>query len=65
MVLPKRNITIILEQISADEEHHLVVMFTYPEREALETMTYFENMLRKKYLNYQLNKNSDNFLHCA
>lgn len=65
MVLPKRNITIILEQISADEEHHLVVMFAYPEREALETMTYFENMLRKKYLNYQLNKNSDNFLHCA
>ncbi len=55
----------ILEQISADEEHHLVVMFAYPEREALETKTYFENMLRKKYLNYQLNKNSNNFLHCA
>lgn len=49
----------ILEQISADDEHHLVVMFAYPEREALETQTYFENMLRKKYLDYQLNKYSD------
>ncbi len=49
----------ILEQIGADEGHHLVVMFAYPEREALETMTCFENMLRKKYLNYQLNKNHE------
>ena len=29
----------ILDQIGADEDHHLVVMFAYPEREALETMT--------------------------
>ena len=63
--ITEKEYNYILEQISADEEHHLVVMFAYPEREALETMTYFENMLRKKYLNYQLNKNSDNFLHCA
>lgn len=51
----------ILEQISADEEHHLVVMFAYPEREALETQTYFENMLRKKYINYQLMKTPGSF----
>jgi Glu-tRNA(Gln) amidotransferase subunit E-like FAD-binding protein len=52
----------ILEQISADEDHHLVVMFAYPEREALETKTYFENMLRIKYLDYQLNKNSETLI---
>lgn len=49
----------VLEQIEADEEHHLVVMFAYPEREALKTMTCFENMLRKKYLNHQLNKSKE------
>ncbi len=51
----------ILEQIEADEDHHLVVMFAYPEREALETMTHFENMLRKKYIKNQLNKNEGAF----
>jgi Glu-tRNA(Gln) amidotransferase subunit E-like FAD-binding protein len=51
----------ILEQISADENHHLVVMFAYPEREALETQTFFENMLRKKYINYQLKKTPGSF----
>ena len=44
----------ILETVSADENHHLVVMFAYPEKEALETKTFFENMLRKEYLDYQL-----------
>jgi len=49
----------ILEQISADDDHHLVVMFAYPEKEALETQTYFENMLRKTYLDYQLGSETD------
>ena len=52
--LSEKEYDYILEQISADEDHHLVVMFAYPEKEALETKTYFENMLRKTYLDYQL-----------
>ena len=51
----------ILDQIEADAEHHLVVMFAYPEREALETQTYFEKMLRKKYINFQLDKRDGHF----
>ena len=51
----------ILKQIEANEDHHLVVIFAYPEREALETQTYFENMLRKKYIKHQLNKNEEAF----
>ena len=54
--LSEEEFDFIFEQISADEDHHLVVMFAYPEREALETQTYFENMLRKEYLDYQLKK---------
>ena len=49
----------IREQVSADD-HHLVVMFAYPEREALETQTYFENMLRKTYLDYKLHHSTNN-----
>ncbi|MGI9534123.1 MAG: hypothetical protein ACR2NW_04160 [Thermodesulfobacteriota bacterium] len=49
----------IIEQVSADEKHHLVVMFAYPEKEALETQTYFENMLRRTYLDYQLKKSKE------
>ena len=56
--LSEKEYDYILEQISADDDHHLVVMFAYPEREALETQTYFENMLRKTYLDYQLNSNT-------
>lgn len=42
----------IFEQTGASPDHHLVVMFAYPEREALETQTYFEELLRKAYLKY-------------
>jgi len=59
--ITEREYNYILEQISADEEHHLVVMFAYPEREALETQTYFEKMLRKKYINHQLKKTPGSF----
>lgn len=40
----------IFEQISADPEHHLVVMFAYSEKESLETQTSFEIHLRQLYL---------------
>lgn len=51
----------ILEQIEADEKHHLVVMFAYTEKEALETQTFFEKMLRKEYIKYQLDKREGDF----
>ena len=35
----------IFEQIQAREDEHLVVMFAYPERESLETQTYFEKLV--------------------
>ena len=44
----------IFDQVSANEEHHLVVMFAYPEKEAPETQTYFENLLREHYLKLRL-----------
>ena len=44
----------IFEQIGADRERHLVVMFAYPEREALETQVYFENLMRLTYLKHGL-----------
>ncbi|MGH7886048.1 MAG: hypothetical protein ACRENO_10180 [Thermodesulfobacteriota bacterium] len=44
----------IFKEISADENHDLVVMFAYPEREALETKTSFEILLRQMYLDYRL-----------
>jgi Glu-tRNA(Gln) amidotransferase subunit E-like FAD-binding protein len=40
----------IYEQTGASRDRHLVVMFAYPEREALETQTCFEELLRKEYL---------------
>lgn len=44
----------IYEQTGASPDHHLVVMFAYPEREALETQTYFEELLRKAYLRFRM-----------
>lgn len=43
----------IYEQTGASKERHLVVMFAYPEREALETQTLFEELLRKEYIKYR------------
>lgn len=40
----------IFDEISADPKHHLVVIFAYPEKEALETKTSFEIGLRQLYL---------------
>ncbi len=44
----------IFEQTGASPDRHLVVMFAYPEREALETQTCFEELLRKTYLKYRM-----------
>lgn len=46
----------IFEQIGAERERHLVVMFAYPEREALETKIYFENLMRLTYLKRSLDE---------
>jgi Glu-tRNA(Gln) amidotransferase subunit E-like FAD-binding protein len=44
----------IFEQTGASKDRHLIVMFAYPEREALETQTCFEKLLRKEYLKYRM-----------
>ncbi len=43
----------IYEETGASKDRHLVVMFAYPEREALETQTCFEELLRKAYLRFR------------
>lgn len=44
----------IFNEISADPEHHLVVMFAYPERESLETKTVIERKFRQLYIENSL-----------
>jgi Glu-tRNA(Gln) amidotransferase subunit E-like FAD-binding protein len=43
----------IYERTGASKDRHLVVMFAYSEREALETQTCFEELLRKEYLSFR------------
>lgn len=51
--LSEKEYEYIYEQTGASKESHLVVMFAYPEREALETQTLFEELLRKEYIKYR------------
>ncbi|MEW6145721.1 MAG: hypothetical protein AB1598_11950 [Thermodesulfobacteriota bacterium] len=44
----------IYERTGASKDRHLVVMFAYPEREALETQTCFEELMRREYLRYRI-----------
>ena len=44
----------IYERTGASKDRHLVVMFAYPEREAIETQTCFEELLRKQYLRFRI-----------
>lgn len=44
----------IYQQTGASRGRQLIVMFAYPEREALETQTCFEEFLRKEYLRYRI-----------
>ena len=49
--ISKKEYEAIFKQTEASRDHHLVVMFAYTEREALETQSCFETLLRKAYLN--------------
>ena len=44
----------IYTQTGASRDHHLVVMFAYPEREAIETQTCFEELLRMEHLRFRV-----------
>jgi len=46
----------IFDYIEAKENEHLVVMFAYPEREALHSQDFFERLLRKTYFSYTMNE---------
>lgn len=50
--LSEKEYEIIYKQTGASKDRHLVVMFAYPEREAIETQTCFEELLRKEYLRF-------------
>ncbi len=52
--LSEKEYEYIYERTGASRDRHLVVMFAYPEREALETQTFFEELLRKEYLKYRV-----------
>ena len=52
--ITEKEYAYIFEQIGASSERDLVVMFAYPEREALETQVYFENLMRLTYLKHGL-----------
>ena len=51
--LSEKEYEYIYERTGASKDRHLVVMFAYPEREALETQTCFEELLRKEYLRFR------------
>ncbi len=51
--LSEREYEYIYERTGASKDRHLVVMFAYPEREALETQTCFEELLRREYIRYR------------
>ncbi len=50
--ISKKEYEYIFDYIEAKEDEHLVVMFAYPEREALHSQDFFERLLRKTYFSY-------------
>ncbi|GJM14856.1 MAG: hypothetical protein DHS20C13_01830 [Thermodesulfobacteriota bacterium] len=54
--ISEKEYTYIFEQVGAKEDEHLVAMFAYPEREALESKIFFEQLLRKTYFSYALDE---------
>ncbi len=48
----------IFEQVEAKEDEHLVVMFAYPEREALHSQDFLEKLLRKTYFSYHMDEDT-------
>jgi len=51
--LSEKEYEYIYKQTGASKYRHLVAMFAYPEREAIETQTCFEELLRKEYLRFR------------
>lgn len=60
--ISKKEYEYIFDYIDAKEEEHLVVMFAYPEREALHSQDFFEKLLRKTYFSYTLDEKTFNML---
>ncbi len=54
--ITEKEYAYMFEQVGAKEDEHLVVMFAYPEREALESKIFFEKLLRKTYFSYTLDE---------
>jgi|GEM_PF-1326813 len=50
--ITEKEYAYMFEQVEAKEDEHLVVMFAYPQREALESKIFFEKLLRKTYFSY-------------
>ena len=60
--ISKKEYEYIFDYIDAKEDEHLVVMFAYPEREALHSQYFFEKLLRKTYFSYTLDEKTFNML---
>ncbi|MEM7009306.1 MAG: hypothetical protein AAF462_09265 [Thermodesulfobacteriota bacterium] len=54
--ISKKEYAYIFEQLQAKEDEHLIVMFAYPEREALHSQDFFEKLIRKTYFSYHLDE---------
>ena len=54
--ISKKEYDYIFDYIEAKEDEHLVVMFAYPEREALHSQDFFEKLLRKTYFSYTMDE---------
>jgi len=54
--ISKKEYEYIFDYIEAKEDEHLVVMFAYEEREALDSQDFFERLLRKTYFSYNMDE---------
>jgi hypothetical protein len=54
--ISEKEYAYMFELIGAKEDEHLVAMFAYPQREALESKIFFEKLLRKTYFSYILDE---------
>jgi len=56
--ITEKEYVYMFEQVGAKEDEHLVAMFAYPEREALESKIFFEKLLRKTYFSYTMDEDT-------
>ena len=56
--ITKQEYDYIFETVEAKEDEHLVVMFAYPEKEALHSQDFFEKLLRKTYFSYHMDEDT-------